>query len=144
MCGIIGVVSKTERIGPAQLEVLNDLMTNRGPDGRGLYWDGRVGLAMRRLAIIDLNAGAQPMRSEDGQVVVVFNGEIYNHARLRKELVQSHTFASRSDTEVLVHGYEQWGIDGLLERIDGMFAFATSSANLLSSCAELVKPTENV
>ena len=124
MCGIIGVVSKTERIGPAQLEVLNDLMTNRGPDGRGLYWDGRVGLAMRRLAIIDLNAGAQPMRSEDGQVVVVFNGEIYNHARLRKELVQSHTFASRSDTEVLVHGYEQWGIDGLLERIDGMFAFA--------------------
>jgi asparagine synthase (glutamine-hydrolysing) len=125
MCGIFGVISNSYRIGPEQLDQLNDTMFKRGPDGRGAFWDGKVGLAMRRLAIIDIAGGAQPMYSEDDQVVVVMNGEIYNHHRLRDELISAgHRFCSRADTEVLVHGYERWGIDGLLDRLDGMFAFA--------------------
>ena len=125
MCGIFGVISNSNRIGPQQLDQLNDTMFKRGPDGRGAFWDGNVGLAMRRLAIIDIAGGAQPMYSEDEQVVVITNGEIYNHRRLRDELISAgHRFGSHADTEVLVHGYERWGIDGLLDRLDGMFAFA--------------------
>ncbi len=95
MCGIFGVISNSHRIGPEQLDQLNDTMFKRGPDGRGAFWDGKVGLAMRRLAIIDIAGGAQPMYSEDEQVVVVMNGEIYNHARLRDELISAgHRFTS--------------------------------------------------
>jgi asparagine synthase (glutamine-hydrolysing) len=100
----------------------------RGPDGRGDWWspDGRCWLGHTRLKIIDLSeAGHQPMANEDGSLRVNFNGEIYNHLELRSELERAgHRFASRCDTEVLVHGYEQWGIGGLVERLRGMFAFA--------------------
>src|SRR4051794_40583839 len=104
---------------------MTDAIAHRGPDGEGRYVDGAVGLGNRRLAIIDLSAaGAQPMTSEDGQVVVTYNGEIYNFRELRGELERhGHVFSSHTDTEVLVHGYEQWG-PAVVERLNGMFAFA--------------------
>jgi asparagine synthase (glutamine-hydrolysing) len=108
---------------------MRDTMVHRGPDGADSWIseDQRVGLGHRRLSIIDLNQlAAQPMHNEDGQVVITFNGEIYNHSRLRPALVSAgHRFRTdHSDTEVLVHGYEEWGLDGLLERIEGDYAFA--------------------
>lgn len=111
------------------LAAMRDSMTHRGPDGNGLKiaGQGRIGLAHLRLAIVDLSeSAAQPMSNEDGRVIVTYNGEIYNHADLRLELeAAGHRFRSdHSDTEVIVHGFEQWGIEGLLERLDGMFAFA--------------------
>lgn len=104
-------------------------MVHRGPDGGGNWIspDGRVGLAHRRLSIIDLSAAAsQPMQNEDGTVWITFNGEIYNHVGLRAQLVAAgHRLRTdHSDTEVLVHGFEEWGIDGLLKRIEGDYAFA--------------------
>jgi asparagine synthase (glutamine-hydrolysing) len=125
VCGIIGIINASDRLGKRELGILNDTMYHRGPDGKGLFWYGGTGIAMRRLAIIDLETGDQPLFSEDKQIVVVMNGEIYNYPALRRNLIASgHQFSTHSDTEVLVHGYEQYGIDGLLARIDGMFAFA--------------------
>ena len=125
MCGIVGLVGSAEGIGEAGLAALNETMRSRGPDGSGLHWEGDGGLAMRRLAIIDLAGGDQPVYSEDRKVIVVMNGELYNYRELRAQLVaHGHRFSSHGDTEVLVHGYEQWGIEGVLDRIDGMFAFA--------------------
>jgi len=129
MCGIAGIVGVREgSADPDRLLAMRDAMTHRGPDGEGLWHDrsGRVGLAHRRLAIIDLTpAGAQPMGSDDGRVQLVFNGEIYNHLALRAELEGAgHRFTSRADTEVLLHGYRQWGGPALLDRLVGMFAFA--------------------
>jgi len=124
MCGIAGFV------GPGDAEVLqamSDALVHRGPDGAGRHLDGErpVFLAHRRLAILDVAGGEQPMWNEDHQVGIVFNGEIYNHLELRRELVAAgHVFRSdHSDTEVLVHGYEEWGED-LPLRLSGMFAFA--------------------
>lgn len=135
MCGIIGVVelgSGREPVRPEILRRMRDALAHRGPDGAGLWIspDGRLGLGHRRLAIIDPSAAAaQPMSNEDGRVQIVFNGEIYNHAELRPELERAgHRFVTdHSDTEVLVHGYEQWG-DALLPRLRGMFAFALFDA----------------
>ena len=135
MCGIAGILrfSGAPEGGAEALRTLGTTMgaamAHRGPDGAGVWADarGRVMLAHRRLAIIDLtDDAAQPMANEDGAVRVTFNGEIYNHAELRRELIAAgHIFQSdHSDTETIVHGYEQWGLDGLLERLDGMFAFA--------------------
>jgi asparagine synthase (glutamine-hydrolysing) len=127
MCGIFGAIETAQRVDAHVLRVLNDSMRARGPDGEGHFLSrcGRVGMAMRRLSIIDLEGGWQPLFSEDGQIVAMQNGEIYNHRELRRRLEQSgHHFQTRSDTEVLVHGYEQWGIRGLLDRLDGMFALA--------------------
>jgi asparagine synthase (glutamine-hydrolysing) len=99
-------------------------MMHRGPDDEGTVHFDRVSLGMRRLSIIDLEGGHQPMHNEDSTVWVVQNGEIYNHLELRKQLLASgHSFNTESDTEVLVHGYEEWGLD-LVERLNGMFAFA--------------------
>ncbi len=126
MCGICGIVDfSRRRVEAADLERMRDVMVNRGPDAAGLYLDGYVGLGHRRLAIIDLSpAGDQPMTNEDGRVRVVFNGEIYNFQPLRQGLIErGHRFRSRSDTEALVHGYEEWGT-GLFERLRGMFAVA--------------------
>ncbi len=126
MCGIAGLVDPTGApIDRGVLQAMTAAMAPRGPDADGFFVAPGVGLGHRRLRVIDLSqAGAQPMGNEDGQVQVVFNGEIYNFADLRAELVgHGHTFRSRSDTEVLVHGYEVWG-DGVVDRIDGMFAFA--------------------
>ena len=100
-------------------------MRHRGPDAEGVTSQGMAALIFRRLAIIDLSPeGNQPMSNETGDVWIVFNGEIYNFPSLRAELEERHRFHSRTDTEVLLHGYEEWGIEGLLRRIDGMFAFA--------------------
>jgi len=131
VCGIAGIFHHRAeaRIEPRVLEAMRDAMAHRGPDGAGLWLSpsGRTGLAFRRLSILDLSDSAQqPMANEDGSVRLTFNGEIYNHAPLRRELLAAgHVFRTdHSDTEVLVHGFEQWGIEGLLQRIDGMFAMA--------------------
>jgi asparagine synthase (glutamine-hydrolysing) len=123
MCGITGVVG-TLRTDGATLARMNGALFHRGPDGEGAYWADNVGLAMRRLAIIDLNTGNQPIFNEDHSVCLVFNGEIYNFLELRSELEQrGHVFATRSDTETVVHAYEEFGPD-CLERLWGMFALA--------------------
>lgn len=124
MCGIAGFAGLGER---ADLAAMTGALAHRGPDGEGFFVDEarRVFLGHRRLAIIDIGGGAQPLWNEDHTVCVVFNGEIYNHAELRRELQSlGHVFKSdHSDTEVLVHGYEQWGRN-LPVRLNGMFAFA--------------------
>jgi asparagine synthase (glutamine-hydrolysing) len=129
MCGIVGLLSYGGgTVDRTVLGRMRDAMAHRGPDGADLWMsaDRTVGLGHRRLSIVDLNVAAtQPMRNEDGSVVITFNGEIYNHAKLRPLLVaRGHQFRTdHSDTEVLVHGYEEWGLDGLLERIEGDYAF---------------------
>ena len=124
MCGIAGFWGSGDR---ADLVAMTNALAHRGPDGEGFHCDvaQRVYLGHRRLAIRDLTFGHQPMWNEDGSVAVIYNGEIYNHAELRAELVsRGHRFATESsDTEVLVHGFEEWG-DDLPRRLNGMFAFA--------------------
>lgn len=127
MCGICGIYSPDGRtIEPKHVERMRDAMQTRGPDGFGLKCGQGFAFGHRRLAIIDLSDdGRQPMTNEDGSVIVTFNGEIYNFGDLRPELVSAgHVFHSKSDTEVLIHGYEEWGMEELLKRIRGMFAFA--------------------
>jgi asparagine synthase (glutamine-hydrolysing) len=126
MCGICGHLhtDPARAIDRGLLERMNNAIRHRGPDSAGLYVGGNVGLAMRRLAIIDLAGGDQPIGNEDGTIQLVFNGEIYNFRTLREELLQAgHRFATNSDTEVIVHAYEQWGDDALV-RLHGMFALA--------------------
>ena len=130
MCGICGIVHLSADLGPIDAPVLDrmvDSMSHRGPDGRGTYYseDRLVGLGHRRLAIVDLSQlGAQPMANEDGTVWVTFNGEIYNFPDLRKSLEScGHVFRSHTDTEVLVHLYEERG-EAMLDALDGDFAFA--------------------
>lgn len=126
MCGICGVAT-AERGAVAHVDAvraMNSRLTHRGPDSDGLFHEGGVALAMRRLSIIDLEHGDQPISNEDGTVTVVQNGEIYNYRELRGELERrGHRFATHSDTEVLVHLYEEYG-DGFVERLRGMFAIA--------------------
>ncbi|MFI5026316.1 MAG: asparagine synthetase B, partial [Solirubrobacterales bacterium] len=126
MCGICGMVS-TEHGAPPEPEVvarMNSRLVHRGPDSDGLFDGGRAVLAARRLSIIDLEGGDQPIANEDGSVVVVQNGEIYNYRELRRELERrGHRFATHSDTEVLVHLYEEHG-EEFVERLRGMFAIA--------------------
>jgi asparagine synthase (glutamine-hydrolysing) len=111
-------------MGPALLERMNETLRHRGPDDEGFFVSGNISMAMRRLAIIDVVGGKQPITNEDGTIVVTFNGEIYNFQELRSQLARSgHQFATQSDTEVIVHAYEQWG-DDALHRFNGMFAIA--------------------
>ena len=122
MCGIVGFVGARDNAQEI-LQAMMDRIAHRGPDGQGQFLEGPVALGQRRLSIIDLEGGRQPMYNEDESLVVVFNGEIYNFQALREELTAAgHTFATRSDTEVLLHGYEQWGRD-LPGRLRGMFTF---------------------
>lgn len=124
MCGIAGFVSRRVREGAKVLQKMNQTMIHRGPDEEGIYVNGTYGLGMRRLSIIDLSGGSQPVWNEDHTVGIVFNGEIYNFRELREQLEKKgHRFSSRSDTEVIVHLYEEEGIQSL-ERLNGMFAFA--------------------
>jgi asparagine synthase (glutamine-hydrolysing) len=126
MCGICGqLVSDKARTADAELlQQLNATIRHRGPDSEGYHVKGNVGLAISRLAIIDVAGGQQPISNENGSVIVVFNGEIYNFRELRSELEQfGHRFRTQSDTEVIAHGYEQWG-DDALHRFNGMFAIA--------------------
>ena len=126
MCGIAGIVA-ADRLGPddsARAVVMRDLISYRGPDGAGLYTNDQAALAHRRLSIVDLAGGHQPLSNEAGDVWVTYNGEIYNHADVRPHLeAAGHTYRTRSDTETIVHAYEQWG-DDCVHRFRGMFAFA--------------------
>jgi asparagine synthase (glutamine-hydrolysing) len=126
MCGICGHLSLEGQppVEPELVRRMNRTLKHRGPDSEGYEIRNHVGLAISRLAIIDVAGGQQPIANEDGNVVVVFNGEIYNFSDLRNELEKfGHTFKTKSDTEVIVHAYEQWG-DEALHRFNGMFAFA--------------------
>ena len=124
MCGICGVAGGDTAAGRELVGRMCAAMVHRGPDDEGITQLDGVTLGMRRLSIIDIEGGHQPMHNEDSTVWVIQNGEIYNHIELRDLLLASgHTFNTQSDTEVLVHGYEQWGED-MVERLNGMFAFA--------------------
>src|SRR5881392_1927924 len=124
MCGITGKVSRDGVVDQHLLERMCGVLEHRGPDSRGIFLDEGVGLAVQRLSVIDLESGDQPIYNEDGSVVVVLNGEIYNFAELREELVRSgHRFSTQSDTEVIVHLYEEMGA-ACVDRLRGMFAFA--------------------
>ncbi len=122
MCGICGFFGEKED-SKAVLKKMMDKIAHRGPDDEGMYVDKLAAIGHRRLSIIDLNHGAQPMYNESGDIAIVFNGEIYNHLELRKDLIaKGHKFSNESDTECLIHGYEEYGTD-LLKKLRGMFAF---------------------
>ena len=125
MCGICGIFDfKGNPVDRELVQRMADRIRHRGPDGSGYFISGPVGLGNRRLSIIDLEGGQQPQSNEDGRIQVVFNGEIYNFIELREELIQKgHVFKTRSDTEVIVHAYEEWG-DNCPNRFNGIFAFA--------------------
>jgi len=127
MCGIAGILSLSREgaVDPEPLDRMIEAMRLRGPDDSGKAVTDRIAFGMRRLSIIDLEHGHQPIESEDGSVRVIMNGELYSFPEVKKELEGAgHRFRTSSDTEVLVHGYEEWGIEGLLKRLNGMFAFA--------------------
>jgi len=126
MCGITGVLhfDKNRNIDPLSLKKATDIINYRGPDGDGFYINGNIGLGHRRLSIIDLSGGNQPMYSADKNIVIVFNGEIYNYIELKDELILlGHTFQTSSDTEVIIKSYEQWGTE-CQHKFNGMWAFA--------------------
>jgi asparagine synthase (glutamine-hydrolysing) len=126
MCGICGLLyfDASRSVNKTILKSMCDSLIHRGPDDEGQMVDGRVGLGMRRLSIIDLSTGHQPITNEDKSKWIVFNGEIYNFQRLRKELeTLGHHFQTQTDTETILHGYEEWG-EKVCERLNGMFAFA--------------------
>src|SRR5581483_9430444 len=126
MCGICGKLNfdLSAEVAPVEIRAMLDPIHHRGPDDEGIYVAGQIGLGHRRLSIIDLNTGHQPLSNEDGTVWIVFNGEIYNFQELRAFLVgKGHTFKTHTDTEVIVHLYEELG-PSCLEKLRGMFAFA--------------------
>jgi asparagine synthase (glutamine-hydrolysing) len=127
MCGILGLLSPNP--SAAELARMNDLLGHRGPDDGHVYVGDGVGLAARRLSIIDLADGRQPLSNEEGTIWITYNGEVYNAPELRQQLLATgHQFRSRSDTEVIVHAYEEWG-DGMVGRLRGMFAFGLWDGN---------------
>jgi asparagine synthase (glutamine-hydrolysing) len=132
MCGITGIFhldGQNREVDRALLTRMNDTIAHRGPDGDGLHLEPGVGLAHRRLSIIDLHTGQQPLYSEDNTVVIVFNGEIYNFQELVPELqAAGYVFRTKSDTEVIVHGWRHWG-EAVVDRLRGMFAFAIWDRN---------------
>ncbi len=129
MCGIVGILDRWNEPNPARAQRAAESLKHRGPDDAGLYSDEHVCLAFRRLSVIDLEGGHQPMSNEDGSIWTIFNGEIYNFGRLRQELLAlGHRFKSHSDTEVIVHLYEEYG-DACIERLDGMFGLAIWDSN---------------
>ncbi len=123
MCGLVGFTGEvTDR--DAVIKKMTDRIIHRGPDSSGVYTDGSIAMGFRRLSIIDLNQGDQPIYNEDKSLVLMFNGEIYNYKQLREILIaDGHKFRTNTDSEVLVHGFEEWGT-GLLSKLRGMFAFA--------------------
>ncbi len=131
MCGFVGYVNAEQDNEKNQkiIKAMADRIVHRGPDQDDYYVDSKVSLGFRRLSIIDLDGGSQPITNEDGTRVLVFNGEIYNYQEIRKELIEKgHTFKTKTDSEVLLHGYEEYGKD-LLVRLRGMFAFVIWDSN---------------
>lgn len=130
MCGIAGILNADRRaVSPDVLDRMVDALAHRGPDDRGCHVAGPVGIGMRRLSIIDVQGGHQPMASDDGKLLVVYNGECYNHADLRRELEAiGFTFRTHCDTEVVLYGYRAWGIEELCRRLNGIYAFCVWDA----------------
>ena len=130
MCGICGILNGDGKPVDRNLLVeMNGTLKHRGPDDEGFYMNGHVGLGHRRLSIIDLHTGHQPILNEDDTIAIVFNGEIYNFSLLKRELeAKGHLFKTKTDTEVILHGYEEWGVR-CVERLRGMFAFAIWDQN---------------
>lgn len=127
MCGIFGIIGKS---GKENIKKNLDTIKHRGPDDEGQYKDENITLGFRRLSIIDLShKGHQPMSNENSSVWLVCNGEIYNFKELKNQLSSKHKWKSLTDTEVLIHGYEEWGIDNLLQKLNGMFAFCLYDKN---------------
>ena len=124
MCGFVGFIDKLNKDEKQKtIKLMADRIIHRGPDQEGYYIDDNIALGHRRLSIIDLASGTQPMFNEDKSIVVVYNGEIYNYQEIKKELeTKGHKFATNSDTEVLVHGYEEYR-EELFNKLRGMFAF---------------------
>ncbi|MGM9834850.1 MAG: asparagine synthase (glutamine-hydrolyzing) [Bacilli bacterium] len=124
MCGITGFINnRSQQEKETILKQMNKRIEHRGPDAEGMFIDDNIALGHKRLSIIDLNTGNQPIYNEEKDIVIVFNGEIYNFQELREELKDRHKFQTNSDTEVLVHGYEEWGHE-LTKKLRGMYAFA--------------------
>ena len=126
MCGICGVVNSDveNNVEHQLLKKMCDVIYHRGPDDDGVYLNQNIGLGMRRLSIIDLATGKQPISNENKNVWIVFNGEIYNHKEVRQELEsRGYKFSTNTDTEAIVHAYEEFG-DKCVEKLNGMFAFA--------------------
>src|SRR4249919_2647751 len=125
MCGIAGIVAAEglHLDDSDRVTRMRDVIAHRGPDDAGLFADGQAALGHRRLSIVDLAAGHQPLANEDDSIWIVFNGEIYNHQAVRDVLEPAgHRYKTRSDTETILHAYEEWG-DESVERLRGMFAF---------------------
>ena len=124
MCGFVGYIDGGDTLrDEGVLHSMADAIRHRGPDDADYYMDGTIALGFRRLSIIDLEGGRQPIRNEDGTKVLVFNGEIYNFQALREDLLQKgHQFTTRTDSETILHGYEEYG-KGILQKLRGMFAF---------------------
>jgi asparagine synthase (glutamine-hydrolysing) len=125
MCGIAGIIERERdrRVNREAVAAMTAALSHRGPDDEGTHFDGPVGLGHRRLAVIDLATGRQPMSNDDGSIWIIYNGEVYNYVELRRELARRHTFRTQSDTEVILRLYEEHG-ERCLERLNGMFAFA--------------------
>src|ERR1700687_1173690 len=126
MCGICGklIFDPAARVSPSLIKSMADTISHRGPDDEGYFVSGSVGLGFRRLSIIDVSGGHQPLSNEDGTIHIVFNGEIYNYQELRQILLgKGHVFRTQTDTEVIVHLYEEFG-ESCVDKLRGMFAFA--------------------
>lgn len=129
MCGVTGLLKFHQNINPDDIQSMTDSLAHRGPDGDGIWKHEKVSIGHRRLAIIDLATGQQPLCNEDQTVWITFNGEIYNYLELREQLIRAgHKFRTKSDTEVIVHAYEEWG-DRCVEKFRGMFAFGIVDLN---------------
>src|SRR6266704_6162417 len=131
MCGIAGLLElkRNAQANSAILRQMCDVMAHRGPDDEGIYTQDRIGIGMRRLSIVDLATGHQPMSNEDGSLWIVFNGEIYNHQSLREPLIaRGHSYRTHSDTETIIQLYEEYGKD-CVQHLRGMFAFAIWDRN---------------
>lgn len=122
MCGICGFLGKADSRTKV-IQKMTDLITHRGPDSSGYFVDKTISMGFRRLNIIDIDGGKQPIYNETNNLVITFNGEIYNFKELKQELIlKNHVFYTDTDTEVIIHGFEEWG-ENVVERLRGMFAF---------------------